>query len=101
MLTLNYSPDIKADTVLLGDSQIDEYLIGKSTEDLEINISQISIVYVLRKLIALNKIDHKSVRIKTVDDNIHHLTSAGRFTDQYPSALACDLFDTCLDAILQ
>lgn len=96
MLIIEYAPE--QDTVLVSDSKIESFLF----EQLDkgpikiVTVSQISIIYVLRKLIAEKKIDSDNICI-IVDGNIHSINTTGRF-NVYPKGY--DLFDTCLDAIL-
>ena len=61
-----------------------------------IPISQISIVYVLRKLIAEKKINNSDVMIE-IDNQEYPLLPSGRFLN-YP--ISNDLFDQALNSIL-
>ena len=96
MLIIEYAPE--QDTVLVSDSKIESFLF----EQLDkgpikiVTVSQISIIYVLRKLIAEKKINSDDICI-IVDGNIHSINPTGRF-NVYPKGY--DLFDKCLDAIL-
>lgn len=95
MLIIEYAPE--QDTVLISDSKIESFLFEQLDKgSIEVTISQISIIYVLRKLIAEKKIDSNNICI-IVDGNIHSINPTGRF-NVYPKGY--DLFDTCLDAIL-
>ena len=95
MLIIEYAPE--QDTVLVSDSKIESFLFEQLDKgSIEVTISQISIIYVLRKLIDENKIDSNNICI-IVDGNIHSINPTGRF-NVYPKGY--DLFDTCLDAIL-
>lgn len=97
MLTIKYLPTQTDDTVLLADAEIDDFLICASEKDMEITVSQVSILYVLRKLVALNKINFENVCVN-IDETIHTISKHGRFNSHYP--IQDDLFDVCLDAIL-
>ena len=95
MLIIEYTPE--QDTVLVSDSKIESFLFEQLNKGpIEVTISQISIIYVLRKLIAEKKID-SNVICSVVDGNIHSIKPTGRF-NVYPKGY--DLFDTCLDALL-
>lgn len=95
MLIIKYDPE--QDTVLISDSKIESFLFEQLDKgSIEVTVSQISIIYVLRKLIAEKKIDSNVICI-IVDGNIHSINPTGRF-NVYPKGY--DLFDTCLDAIL-
>ena len=95
MLIIDYAPE--QDTVLVSDSKIESFLFEQLDKGpIEVTVSQISIIYVLRKLIAEKKINSNDIRI-VVDGNIHSINLTGRF-NVYPKGY--DLFDTCLDAIL-
>ena len=96
MLIIEYAPE--QDTVLVSDSKIESFLF----EQLDkgpikiVTVSQISIIYVLRKLIAEKKINSNDICI-IIDGNIHSINPTGRF-NVYPKGY--DLFDKCLDTIL-
>ena len=95
MLIIDYATE--QDTVLVSDSKIESFLFEQLDKgSIQVTVSQISIIYVLRKLIAEKKINSDYICI-IVDGNIHSINSTGRF-NVYPKGY--DLFDTCLDAIL-
>lgn len=95
MLIIDYAPE--QDTVLISDSKIESFLFEQLDKgSIEVTISQISIIYVLRKLIAEKKINSNDICI-IIDGNIHSINPTGRF-NVYPKGY--DLFDKCLDAIL-
>lgn len=82
---------------LYSDYKIEEFLLSLDyTKDKTIAISQISIVYVLRRLVAEKKIDPNTISI-FYNDYHHTVDSTGRFKE-YP--VSNDLFDQALDAIL-
>ena len=94
MLIIEYVPE--QDTVLISDSKIESFLFEQLDKGpIEVTVSQISIIYVLRKLIAEKKINSDYICI-IVDGNIHSINPTGRF-NVYPREF--DLFGTCLDAI--
>lgn len=97
MLTVNYKSHHSKNLILLTDRETEQYLLASIKLSKTINISQISIIYVLRKLIAQNKINHSDV-IVHIDGTHYTINSSGRF-DTYPPIT--DLFDDCLDAILK
>lgn len=97
MLVLNYNSKSTDNSVLVGDSDIEEYLLASVKLPFTVNISQISIIYVLRKLIAQKKINPIDVSV-SVDGIVYAINESGRF-DYYPPA--DDLFDDCLHAILK
>ena len=77
MLIIEYAPE--QDTVLVSDSKIESFLFEQLDKGpIEVTISQISIIYVLRKLIAEKKINSNDIRI-VVDGNIHSINPTGRF----------------------
>ena len=83
--------------MLISDSKIESFLFEQLDKgSIEVTISQISIIYVLRKLIAEKKINSNDICI-IIDGNIHSINPTGRF-NVYPKGY--DLFDKCLDAIL-
>ena len=96
MLVLNYNSKNTDNSVLIGDANIEGYLLASVKLPFTVNISQISIIYVLRKLIAQKKINPTDVSV-SVDGIIYPINESGRF-DNYPPGN--DLFDDCLDAIL-
>ena len=97
MLTLNYKSHHSKNLTLLSDQKIEQYLLDSVKSSRTINISQISIVYVLRKLIAEGSIKHSDVNV-LVDNTYYTINKAGRFNTYPPLD---DLFDKCLDAILK
>lgn len=95
-LIINYSSKISAGAVLIGDSEIEDYLLTSVNLSTTININQISIIYVLRKLIAQKKINPNHV-VVYIDEVVHTFNETGRFNNYNPFV---DLFDESLDAIL-
>lgn len=92
MLTIKYKSKI-----LLSDKEIENFLLKHIKLGCKkLTISQISIIYVLRKLIATGKIKNTDVLI-LLNGNLHAMTTTGRFVS-YP--VVDDLFDECLDAVL-
>jgi len=96
MLIIKYNPN-NTKSILLNDGYIEKFLLNSINTLNFLNISQISIIYVLRKLVAQKKIKASDIiiRIKKVD---YTLNNTGRF-NSYPED--SDLFDDCLDAILK
>lgn len=94
MITFTY---LDKPTKLYSDYKIEEFLLSLDyTKDKTITISQISIIYTLRKLVAEKKIDSNTISI--FYNNYHYtVDSTGRFKE-YP--MHNDLFDQALDAIL-
>lgn len=81
MLIIEYEPE--QDTVLISDSKIESFLFEQLDKgSIEVTISQISIIYVLRKLIAEKKINSNDICI-IIDGNIHSINPTGRF-NVYP-----------------
>lgn len=95
-MIINYSSKISAGAVLIGDSEIEDYLLTSVNLSTTININQISIIYVLRKLIAQKKINPNHV-VVYIDEVVHTFNETGRFNNYN---LFVDLFDESLDAIL-
>lgn len=98
MLTLNYNSKSSNNSVLLGDADIEGYLLSSiKLTSTSININQISIIYVLRKLIAQKRINPTDVSV-SIENVVYVLNDSGRFVHYPPGD---DLFDDCLNAILK
>ena len=87
--------------LLVSDFDIEDFLLdhhfnSKTNLNYTVDVYQISIIYVLRQLIAKNKINCEDV-IVMYNDVVYNINHTGRFDKRFDYV---DLFDKSLNAIL-
>ena len=100
MVVIKYLKTPHKDLTLLSDFEIEDFLLStfKNVKTRTvIFISQMSIIYVLRGLVAQGLINPFFLTL-VFNDVEYYLLESGRFTGAYPEC--SDLFDKALDHIL-